>query len=168
MVLIVFSVSKSAVSSLAPLFLVVCVSRQSEIPNRMFFPGTAWFSRIATLRELWGLLFRSFLVFSCLWGSRWRCAFRVRQEGTKEESYSQKIAEITKTIPSIGQGLNRTFFFKEELRRAGHPERRQRSRPLRHWRIRLGEKLRDRLRSEDARSQLAMGVYGVSSLVPFT
>jgi hypothetical protein len=67
-----------------------------------------------------------------------------------------------------GQGLNRTFFFKEELRRAGHPERRQSSRPLRHWRIRLGEKLRDRLRSENARSQLTIGVYGVSSLVPFT
>jgi hypothetical protein len=29
-----------------------------------------------------------------------------------------------------GQGLNRTFFFKEELRTAGHPERRQSSRPL--------------------------------------
>jgi hypothetical protein len=29
-------------------------------------------------------------------------------------------------------------------------------------------KLRDRLRSENARSQLAMDFYGVSSLVPFT
>ncbi len=71
-------------------------------------------------------------------------------------------AGSARTMPDFG------IWVEEEVRRAGHPERRQSSRPLRRWRIRLEEKLRDRLRSENARSQWAMGAYGVSSLVPFT